>query len=471
MFASSPNSETKRLKVAVPSLRSLCLGVLLPNILAKRDRYALMNLGPDMCQHVFALLRERGLLSGETMGLFMHSHISHVDLAGYGNTTQPFLDTIANLAGTLRSLSLRDCSKVVDFGPLAACRQLEVLDLSGTKLSSRGLEALRPLRALLCLRLGHTRLSELPRWLPEGLEELDVQHTDLPDERLVPALRRLTSLRLLNAGGTGLRVARLAPLKRLGHLCLAGCALLQPESLYWLAGCTALVSLDLLRTPLVPGSALHQLRGLTLLEQLALPPSSSFVAPRDFEHLAPLRRLVSLSLARFPVADLGWCRGMSRLAFLDLSSCPVADLRPLAELPSLAQLSLQDCPRVEDAALQALARLPRLASLSLAHTRVTDAGCRPLGELPSLTNLNLSGTEVGEAGLRCLASLSRLAALDVRRTRVAWDDLTLLQGLPLLRVRHDPRPAPAPGDEPAADNGGQGFLLGGGEGGEEADNE
>ncbi len=447
----------------VPTLRKLCLDVLLPNILAKRDRYALMNLGQDTCSQVFVSLRDQGLLTGEAMSLFMHSHLSHVDLGGYANTTQQFLDTVANLHGTLRSLNLRECSKVVDFAPLSACRNLEVLDLSGTKLTNRGLAHLRHLAQLVCLRVGGTRVTELPMWLPECLEELDVQHCDLADEHLVPAVRRLKGLRLLNVSGTGIRVARFAGLKRLGYLSCAGCALLQPESLYWIAGCSNLVHLDLLRTSAIPGSAMYQLLHLTQLEQLSLPPSSNFTPPQDFEHLAPLCLLVSLNLARFPVSELGWCRGMSRLAFLDLSSCPVSDLRPLGELESLAQLNLQDCLGVGDDSLVPLGRLPRLANLSLAHTRITDAGCKTLSSLRSLTNLNLSVNDVGEYGLRSLTSLAQLSLLDVRRTRVLWSDVTVLENLPLVRVRTDPRVvANDPEDEGDGPPGGEGFVLGGG---------
>jgi hypothetical protein len=44
----------------IPSLKDLCFAVLLPDILARNDRYFMMDLGPDLSTIVFNGLKERG---------------------------------------------------------------------------------------------------------------------------------------------------------------------------------------------------------------------------------------------------------------------------------------------------------------------------------------------------------------------------------------------------------------------------
>ena len=461
MWASEKRARTAA-SGGLASLRTLCLNVLLPDMIARGDRFALSRLGPDLCLRVFEMMRDAGKLTGDSMPLFMHSHLTRVDLEGYLNATQQFLDTLANLASSLSMLSLAECSKIVDFAPLAVCVQLEVLNVSGTKFNTKHLAHLRPLTRLSSLLMASTRITEVPSWLPEGLEQLDVANNEISDEKLVGRVRRLRALRYLNVSGTGVKVARFAPLKSLIALNLSNCSLLEPESLFWIAGCSRLKSLDLFRTSLVPGSALFQLRSLTQLEHLTLPPSSN-LSDDTFGHLAPLCSLTSLKLARYPVSDLKFCKNLTQVTFIDLANCPVFDLRPLSHLESLAHLNLQDCANVSDVALPALTRLPRLAKLDVRHTKVTDNGCKTLGECASLTNLNLSYNDVGDAGLRSLITLTKLVFLDVTHTRVLWSDVTVLQNLPLLKIRSDPKPANAVGNEDNDDGnngGGEGFVLG-----------
>lgn len=165
-----------------------------------------MELGPDICGVVLAGMRDRKQLTAESMKLFLHAHLTRLDLGGYNNTTQQFVDTICKLS-TLMSLNLRHCSKIVDFSPLSACRGLEVLDLSDTKLTAKHL-AMLSLPQLAVLKIARTKVSQLPDWLPvETMVELDVQQSPL-DDHVVPAIRRLRNLRHLNVADTGIRIAR-----------------------------------------------------------------------------------------------------------------------------------------------------------------------------------------------------------------------------------------------------------------------
>ncbi len=447
----------------VPSLRNLCLDVLLPSILLRNDRYQMMDLGPDISSVVLHGLRDHGKLTAESMKLFMHAHLTRLDLGGYENTTQQFLDTICKLSATLLSLNLKHCSKIVDFSPLSACRQLETLDLSDTKLASKHLSALN-LPNLVVLKLARTKVLQLPSWLPVSLMELDLQQTAI-DDHAVPYLRRLVNLRHLNVADTGIRVAYFACLKELVALNCSGCSLLQSESLYWIAGCRNLVWLDLSRSS-VKGAALFQLRNLVGLTQLMLPPSLN-CTPEDFRHISGLHRLESLSLARYPVQDLRFCQALAQLSFLDCSSCPLKDLDPIVGMSSLAQLNLQDCQGVTDLSLIPLARLPMLQTLNLSHTRVSDSGLKIVGECLALCSLNLSKLEVSDSGLRLLTSLTRLNTLDLRSTRIARSDITLLQNLTLLvNCKTDPPPLDpndVGGVVAARFGGGPGNVLGGGD--------
>jgi Leucine-rich repeat (LRR) protein len=447
------------LKAAViPLLKTLCLDVLLPGIIAKRDRYALMNLGPDIAWSVFEMMKAEHTLNGETISLFMHSHLSRMDLGGYRNTTQQFLNTVANLNNTLSSLGLQDCSKLVDFSPLGCCKYLQSLDLSGTKLNNKNLVHLKQLQQLQTLRLAETKITVVPEWLPvESLTELDLQSTNLEDAAIMTALRRLIHLQRLNLAGTGVKITRFTPLKELQELNLAGCTLLEPSSMYWLGGCKRLRLLDLSRTTL-PGKTLFHLQYLTRLEHLALPSSGS-VAAADLMYLSPLYRLAELSVPRYNITDLTFVQKMTRLTHLDLSAnVHLRNLSPLTSLKSLEQLVVQSCTGLLNVSFGALAHLPNLSHLNLSRCVVNDEVMKPLSECVSLRSLALLGTDVGDYALRKINALTQLTFLDVRNTRVLWSDITVLESLDLMVVRHDPKPKPPPGaggDDGDADGDGE----------------
>jgi serine/threonine protein kinase/uncharacterized protein YjbI with pentapeptide repeats len=118
----------------------------------------------------------------------------------------------------------------------------------------------------------------------------------------------------------------------------------------------------------------------------------------DFERLADLPRLESLSLAetRFSDGDLAGLRNARRLARLDLQDTPLTDA-------GIAQMK----------------GMPGLEALQLSRTRISGAALEKLQSLRGLTELDLEGTEIGDADLKnYVPGLSQLQRLNLARTRV-----------------------------------------------------
>lgn len=107
-----------------------------------------------------------------------------------------------------------------------------------------------------------------------------------------------------------------------------------------------------------------------------------------------------------------------RVDFLTgVSACTdekVAALAPLTD--HIAHLDLGRTA-ITDAALQTIARMPRLAELDLRQTQVTDAGLAFLKPLKNLHTLNLYGTRVTDAGLKHLTSLKSLKKVYLWQTQ------------------------------------------------------
>jgi hypothetical protein len=85
---------------------------------------------------------------------------------------------------------------------------------------------------------------------------------------------------------------------------------------------------------------------------------------------------------------------------------------------------------VSDGELGALARVPRLVRVDLAHTRISDLGVRQLRALAALRELDLSWAElVGDEGVVALKELGSLRRLALRGTQVTSATLAGLAGL------------------------------------------
>jgi hypothetical protein len=106
-------------------------------------------------------------------------------------------------------------------------------------------------------------------------------------------------------------------------------------------------------------------------------------------------------------------------------------LAPVRE--QVVELSLARSP-VGDAALELVARMPRLRRLDLSGTAVTDAGLARLAGHAALVELVLARTRVGDASLATLESLPALRRLYVWRTALGPEPLARLRARPELAV-------------------------------------
>ena len=95
----------------------------------------------------------------------------------------------------------------------------------------------------------------------------------------------------------------------------------------------------------------------------------------------------------------------------------------------VVHLSFQSHREFTDEDMAHLAKMPRLARLSLQHTSVTDEGLRHLSKLTELNTLSLESTAVTDDGLKQLGGLRKLRRLQLNYTKVSGKGLAHLQEL------------------------------------------
>ncbi len=274
------------------------------------------------------------------------------------------------------------------------------LDLTG-RADLADLTPLRRLTNLRALHLGGTGVRSLEplRDLLE-LETLVCSQTAISD---LEPLRPLVSLRTLRADQT--QVATLTPLHELTRLELLSCdqtnvtaqevrALVQAQP-----GCLVIFQTETLRA---------WWAGLSPAWQGALGTPAETPSARQLHELIFRHEL---DLGRAAIDDLTPLRPFLRLTVLRFSGSNVRDLSPLSALTTLQTLLCPQNP-VED--LAPLAGLVGLRHLNIENTPVSDL--RPLQSLDSLEVLQCGGTPV--RSLRPLAGLTQLETLECFSTGV-----------------------------------------------------
>ena len=289
-----------------------------------------------------------------------------------------------------------------DLSRIAELGRLESLDLSETKISDVGLEALAALAGVRELRLYFAEgvsdlgMANLRGW--ESLERLDLRGTQTRS-RVFETLAELKSLRELDVSHTSVTddgMDRLAELRELETLAI---------------GSNRLDGGGLESLKLLPKLKRLDLRGVQRVDSglwgLAL-------NRRNLERLSELTQLEALLLGGATITDVGADRpgredaeraellhvellgGLTNLRELDLSRQPVTrkGLEFLRAMPALERLNLGQCSRLDDGLVELLRAMPRLRRL-LAGTELTDAGLARLRELP-LKKLAVGGTGVTE---------------------------------------------------------------------------
>jgi internalin A len=372
-----------------------------------------------ICFSVFSCKSENDIIPAESPGEC--SSVLGTKLAK--STDSPTL----NLAGTGYCDDDVPCLNELKF------RNTKKLDLSENRFSGRGLseafENATPLKLNLaenpiCLE-GLRDVSRIT-----SLTELDLRGVPLQklDSTALGDLKNLTRLKLGAAGLTDESLAFLSKLPKLRYLqiddgklsgsflknltthgsiielLLTG-QLISDESLRYLAGCPALVSLKIAGNEGMSGQGLGRLAKLESLVYLSL--ADSGITNEGMKGVSVLSHLTHLDLSRTAITGSGlkYISRLRDLKRLSLAGTALDDYRTiyLRSLIKLEGLDLSDA-NVSEAALKNFTALTELRDLNLSGNKwVGDFGVlRLLGPQTKLRSLGLAGTQVTNTGRKLL---------------------------------------------------------------------
>lgn len=314
--------------------------------------------------------------------------------------------------------------------------QLEVVDVSGTRVGDATLEALRAAsKSLKALALAGTRVSDSSAGVLSSFTSLvilDLNRTRTG--RLTAAAVGQLPLRELYLGETDAAAAagQLAPLAAtLTILDLSG-APAGDAQLGWIGRAVRLRSVYLGDTAAGDATlrALAQLPGLRVLELTGVPASAPALAT-----LAQSPTLEDLDLADTVASEalVTALLGRATLRRLRLDGTTFTD-RALRVAPAgLRELYLART-KITDAGLAALGPLAELEALGLAETSISERSAPRIAALTSLRTLILDGAQWSDAGYAALGALTELERLHLERTRLDDAGLAALANLRRLRA-------------------------------------
>jgi hypothetical protein len=336
--------------------------------------------------------------------------------------------------------------------PLARLTGLQMLHLSWTGTTDKGMEHLRNLRRLRSLELSEPRVGNSGLAVLKdltALEYLDLE-TGAGDAGLkhVGQLPNLRWTRIRMGGIRGPGLAELARLPRLERLCLWGETGITDQHVRYLEGLTHLKSLTLWGTsyPLTDAT-LASIGKLTGLEELYFVRIATDFTDEGMAYLKGLKNLRKVEFTS-PVGELG-LRHLATLPRLEsikpleltgenikqlagLRACKsvrvdapgraansgrLPDLSSLGGLPSLEELEFFDNDWVTDRDLACLPSLARLKSLFVSSENVTDASLTVVAKLTQLEHLNFMQLKGAKRGLNQLNALTNLQTLDMVTAR------------------------------------------------------
>lgn len=302
---------------------------------------------------------------------------------------------------------------------IGSMKTLQVLDLSGTSLSSLP-ETVGDLKQLVCLRLRGLPIKSLPASLINlvNLEILELNESQIIE--LPSGIHKLRSLRCLdlhsckNLEYLSLNITRLEALQ---HLEMDKCNILwtKRQSYKEVASIKDLKSLNRLKRLSLQnnGEALHDgtLGGMPQMETLHLTLTNMPSLPPDMSSMSKLRRL-SLDCSDMVNMNIRFVE-FKNLTRLRLQNCLKLEKPPeLHKLPLLKQLDILNCPRMRTfprsfgergafplLELISLAWLPELLELPVLESGAMPSlkifsivECEALNSLPD-TYLNLGTLE------------------------------------------------------------------------------
>jgi Leucine-rich repeat (LRR) protein len=283
-----------------------------------------------------------------------------------------------------------------DLEKLAALPHLESINLAYTKITDEGLERLVPLKNVKNLDLYYAEfvtdlgIAHLKHW--KNLERLNVRGTKVTST-LFEHVSKFQQLKFLDVGHSRVNddlFELLGNLPRLEHLSFGGNKM---------SG----VALPLLKS-------IPSLKSLSVSGQQRTDSGLWGVSVTDFSvvHIAALPNLEVLDLGETNITDRGIAElaRLKNLHTLDLRGTRVTakGLTSLAALPNLRHLKLWKAKAIDDTAAPALLNLKNLESLEVPETNLTFAGLTQLStnQNQHLKHLHLGGLTLTDDQLASL---------------------------------------------------------------------
>ena len=329
---------------------------------------------------------------------------------------------------------------VTDISALAACTQLEYLDVSYNEIDSisvvagmpnlrvldftdTNVSSLSPILALTKLEvlwLRNTKVTNISALSGHtSITELELSGNDIEDYSPLLSLTGLGSLILSDAGLEDSDLEILKQMTWLDRLHIENNAALTPEAVAELA---AALPETIVSAP--------DFADVTLGDQM-FPVDASQVnaSGANVENLEGIERFTGLDalfLNDNPGIDISGLGGAASLTYLELARCELEDVSELLSLESLAGLNLMQ-NRLTD--ISALRRMSALSELYLDYNEGLE-DVSALSGLHSLHTLSLKGTAVTD--LSAIAGLTELSTLDIEGCRI--ESIEPLLGLKNLRT-------------------------------------
>lgn len=364
---------------------------------------------------------------------------------------------------SLRTAVLTDSG----FNTLVHSFQVQVLDISKTKVSETGLKQLSVLPKLQSLHLGNLPASDDTLATLKNnreLELLSIPHSKVTNAGLahLVVLPKLVSLDLSHCSITDEGLAYLQMCRRLKHLTLTGtkvttegvrklqvalpnCKIEYEPTMAPGDPSRAAAEFLLKNGAIVAGTAGGKPFSLNAVN--AVPPGQVVIHYIEGSrcngltdktlaaHAAGLTKLKRINGNDMKLTGTGFgAFRESELDALDMHAGSITDagLEALSKIPTIAELAFPK-NHITDAGLKHLPKLPKLWNLDLNGNQITDAGAAELAKCAGLGDLGLDDTGITDAGLAHLSGLN-LHTLSINRTQVTGAGLQHLRAMARLNV-------------------------------------
>ena len=246
-----------------------------------------------------------------------------------------------------------------DLRKLAQFPELTLLDLSLTRITDQGMQELKDLPGVVDLNLRFAEyvtdegLGAIKEW--KKLKRLNVHGTKISDTTLghISGIVSIESLDVGSSMVTDVGLEQLSSLPNLKELTIGGNEL----------GDAGLQALRLL-----PGLTYLDLNGRQGTD------SNLWTINMSSRGLEALLTLQNLRELRFGCTTLGVGREGERFATVNIMDVTSQWLEQIQALPNLERLKLQSCNRVDDEAMNVLARFSSLKEVDLKGSAVTENG-------------------------------------------------------------------------------------------------